>query len=60
MKLEQIDTSTTAGKVWLVQINGVLFDGVGVTYDHAKRFADERGGTVVEYIRADLAGEREP
>ena len=63
MNLEQIDTSTTAGKadgfakvVWIVKRQGhpplVCWNRSEADY-----FAITGGGEVVAYIRADLAGE---
>lgn len=65
MNLEQIDTSTTAGKEGPEELWGVVqpyFPGSGFDYAYknramAQRRADDINGKVVRYIRADLAGE---
>jgi hypothetical protein len=65
MNLEQIDTSTTAGKaeppseIWTVHESlGASFDGCAFDVkQEAVMHKLEWGGTVVRYIRADLAGE---
>lgn len=65
MNLEPIDTSTTAGKaepasqIWIVADSfGAFFDGCAFDVEkEAVMHKLEWGGTVVRYIRADLAGD---
>jgi len=67
MNMEQIDTSTTAGKaesppdIWIVSGSlGAGFDGFAFDAERdAVEHKLEWGGVVVKYIRADLAGEGE-
>ncbi|KGM25264.1 hypothetical protein [Stenotrophomonas maltophilia] len=64
MNLEQIDTSTTAGKAgdfarvaWMVKRPGHP-PLICWTSAEAQYFAITGGGKAVAYIRADLAGEK--